>query len=418
MRKLLTKLLIATATASSLNAIAGEREISYAFEDAAFQAVMRMDADARVSKSVNRIAFVKLWLPKSKKALPLAGCSTTVLESSLGAIPCRFSFVLHENREEQWTLIDQVFDQAADFESYDPASHPGLNKFQLCDALLLAKVIDGVEDKAKSLTSLRVAFKLIEVKTAKQTWSAVIEGQYTDAGPDNQALTIFARRALEAAAADAVAKLPASLDGYGVFMLPIDGPYGRAMTQVFLNALTAAGKQDKIRIYDLPNGSASDRMLARFLRERAGDGQVLDSSLLRKVEQASGGKAQGGKLAILSGMVTTGRIFPETVVDPTGLPVDVLTGSHAADPVTGEFKRPERPNPTLFEIVADLKFRDINDRFRVLAAISANGAYRHDVLGDVWDHMRAFITVRNFFLLVVIVALIWFVCHFMIFRVR
>ena len=400
-------LLVAIATALSLNATAGEREVSYALEDAAFQAAIRMDADARVAKNVKRIAFVKLWLPKPGDAISLAGCSTAVMESSLGAVPCRFDFVLHENRSQQWTLIDQVFDQAADFESYDPATHPELNKLQLCDALLLAKVIDAAGDKAKSLTSVRVAFKLIEVKTAKQVWSAVVEGQYTDAGPENQALNLFARRAMESAAADAVAKLPASLDGYGVFLLPLEGEGGRAMTQLFLNALTAAGRQDKIHVYDLPNGSASDRMLARFLRERAGTGQAVDSSILRKIEAKSGGKAQGGKLAILTGMVTAGRIFPETAVDPTGRPVDRLTGSFT----------PVRPNPTLFEIVADLKIRDINDKFRVVAAVAANGAYRHDVGGDFVEQLRSFVTVRNAVVLIVIVFLIWFVCHFML-RVR
>ena len=406
MKKLMKALLVATATALSLDATAGERELSYALEDAAFQAAMRMDADARVAKSVKRIAFVKLWMPKPGAAASLAGCSTAVLESSLGAVPCRFSFVLHENRSEQWTLIDQVFDQAEDFESYSPATHPELNKLQLCDALLLAKIIDWADD-GKAPASLRLAFKLIEVKTAKQVWSAVVEGQYTDGGPDNQALNIFARRAMELAAADAVSKLPPSLDGYGVFLLPLDGVGGRAMTQLFLNALTAAGRQDKIRVYDLPNGSAADRMMARFLRERAGSGQAVDSSILRKIEDRSDGKAQGGKLAILSGMVTTGRIFPETAVDPTGRPVDRLTGSYTSP----------RPNPTLFEIVADLKFRDINDNFRVLAAVSANGAYRHDVGGDVVEQLRSFVTVRNIVVLVVIVLLIWFVCHFML-RVR
>ena len=406
MKALMKSLLVATATALSLNATAGEREVSYALEDAAFQAAMRMDADARVAKSIKRIAFVKLWLPKPGDAVSLAGCGTTVLESSLGAVPCRFDFVLHENRSEQWTLIDQVFDQAADFESYNPATHPELDKLQLCDALLLAKVIDCA-DNGKTAASVRLAFKLIEVKTAKQAWSAVVEGQYTDAGPDNQALNIFARRAMEAAAADAVAKLPPSLDGYGVFLLPIEGVGGRAMTQVFLNALTAAGRQDKIHIYDLPNGSASDRMLARFLRERAGAGQAVDSSILRKIEARSDGKSQGGKLAILTGMVTTGRIFPETAVDPTGAPVDRLTGSYT----------PERPNPTLFEIVADLKFRDINDNFRVVAAVSANGAYRHDVNGDFVEQLRSFVTVRNAAVVIVILFLIWFIGKFCL-RVR
>lgn len=418
MKKLVMTLLVATATALSLDAAAGEREVSYALEDAAFQAAMRMDADARVSQSVKRIALVKLWLPPPGSSVSLGGSDTAVLESSLGAVPCRFDFVLHESRSEQWTLIDQVFDQAADFESYDPATHPELNKLQLCDALLLAKAIDVDDDKTNSTASVRIAFKLIEVKTAKQTWSAVVEGRYTDAGPDNEALNIFARRAMEAAAADAVAKLPASLDGYGVFLLPLEGVGGRAMTQVFLNALTAAGRQDKIRVYDLPNGSASDRMLARFLRERAGAGQAVDSSILRKIEAKSGGQAQGGKLAILTGMVTTGRIFPETAVDPTGLPVDVLTGSFAADPVTGKRKEnSSRANPTLFEIVADLKIRDINDSFRVVAAVSANGVYRHDVNGDFVEQLRSFVTVRNAAVLIAIVLLIWFVSHFML-RVR
>ena len=405
MKTLLKTLLVASATALSLDAAAGAREVSYAVEDAAFQAAMRMDADTRVSKAVKRIALVRLWLPRPGTASSLGGCDTAVLESALGAVPCRFGFVLHESRSEQWTLIDQVFDQAADFDSYDPATHPELNKLQLCDALLLAKAIDAVEDKSR--TSVRIAFKLIEVKTARQTWSAVIEGQYIDAGPENQALNIFARRAMELAAADAVSKLPPSLDGYGVFLLPLEGIGGRAMTQVFLNALTAAGKQDKIRVYDLPNGNASDRMLARFLRERAGAGQAVDSSILRKVEAKSGGKAQGGKLAILTGMVTTGRIFPETAVDPTGSPVDRLTGSYT----------PARPNPTLFEIVADLKFRDINDSFRVVAAVAANGAYHHNVWDDIWEQLKSFLTVRNIVVAVVILFLIWFIGKFCL-RVR
>ena len=180
-----------------------------------------------------------------------------------------------------------------------------------------------------------------------------------------------------------------------------------ATCPVFLNALTAAGRQDKIHIYDLPNGSASDRMLARFLRERAGAGQAVDSSILRKIEARSDGKSQGGKLAILTGMVTTGRIFPETAVDPTGAPVDRLTGSYT----------PERPNPTLFEIVADLKFRDINDNFRVLAAVSANGAYHHDVNGDFVEQLRSFVTVRNAAVVIVILFLIWFIGKFCL-RVR
>ena len=75
-------LLFAIAAALSLSAVAGEREISYAMEDAAFQAAMRMDADARVGKDVTRIALVKLWLPAAGESASLAGCNTAVLESA------------------------------------------------------------------------------------------------------------------------------------------------------------------------------------------------------------------------------------------------------------------------------------------------------------------------------------------------
>ena len=405
MSRLKMALAVMSVLAISHKTLAGPRELSYAVEDAAYQAVTRMSEDPRVAEGVKRLAFVRMWMPDSTNVLSNAGVDVAVFESALGAVPCNFDIVLHSNRDQQWTLIDQVFDQASDFDSYDPASHPELNRLQLCDSLLLAKVV-GAEDRGdKGVSSVRFALKIIHVATARQIWSAVVEGQYDGrSAPDNEALNYFARKAVELAAADAVAKLPESLDGYGVFVVPLQGEGGRAMTQVFLNALTAAGRQDKIRMYDLPNGNVADRILGRFLWERTGSGKSLDPASLRRIEDITGAK---GKLAVMTGMVTAGRIFPETWVDPTGTPVDVLTGSYTA----------ARGNPTSFEITADLKFRDITESFRVVAAVSANGVYKRDVSGDIWEQLRAFATVRNIFATVLILFLIWFIGRFM-FRVR
>jgi len=409
MKTPLKTLMLSLMAASLLNAFAGERELSYAVEDAAYQAVSRLSADGRL-KGVKTIAFVKLMLPEGEKELKLGRNITHVFESSLSSVPTDLRFVLHGSRDAEWTLIDEIFDQATDFASYNPATHPKFKQLKLADALLFGQVIDAEETKDGAKTSVRISLRLLKVATAEQLWGGVLEGVYADEGPDNQILPFFARKAVEDAAADAVAKLPANLNDYGVFMLPFGGPWGKAMTQVFLNALTAAGKHEKIVIYDLPNGGVADRMLARFLRERAGAGVALNESILKQVEAKANGKVKGGKLAVLSGMVTSGRIFPMTEVDSTGVPVDLLTGSRSdGDGV--------RWNATHFEVIADLKFRDVNDSFRVVAAVGANGVYDREVGSDVTDQLKSFVTVRNIVFAIVILVAIWFVMHFII-RIR
>lgn len=406
MKTTLKTLVLSLTAASLLNAFAGERELSYATEDAAYQVVSRLSVDGRL-KGIGNIAFVGLIQQKGDKAVRLAVNLPPTFEAALSSVPSDLRFVLHSSNDAEWTLIDEIFDQASDFESYNPATHPKFKQLKLADAFLYGTVTDCDPAAKDNKTAVRIALKLLKAATAELIWGGIIEGVYNDEGPDNQMLPYFARKAVEAAAADAVAKLPANLNDYGVFLLPFDGPFGRSMTQVFLNALTMAGKQEKVVIYDLPNGGAADRMLARFLRERAGAGVALNESLLKQVEAKAGGKVKGGKLAILSGMVTSGRVYPLTLVDPTGRPVDVLTGSN-----TGP-----KPNATHFEIIADLKFRDINDSFRVVAAVGATGVFDRDVGDDVKNQLLSFVTVRNIIFAVVILIVIWFVMHFIV-RVR
>ena len=362
------------------------RNLSYAFEDAAFQAVARLNADARVAH-VKRIAFVRLALPAPGDAFKVDAAESQMFEAALLSVPSKFQFVVHSSHDEDWAEIDRVFDQAVDFESWDPSTCPALKTLRLADSLLLAKVIDGTFDEKSGKTTLRVALRLIEVATARALWGGNVEGVWQDAGPENQQLTLEARRTFEAAATDAVAKLPASLDGYGAFLLPFDGPAGRAMTQIFLNALTAAGRQDKISVYDLPNGDVADRQLARFLRERVGTDQALDESILKKVETRA--NANGKKLAILTGMVTVSNVEPKTLVDPTGF-LDSITASRTA----------VRENPVRFTIVADFKFRDIGDRFKVLAAVSGEGEYVCNIWRRLLDQIKSFVTARNLSILV------------------
>lgn len=377
---------LALATAIGIEAGAATREASLALEDAAFQAAMRMDGDARVAGRIQRIAFAKLWLPEGGGAAFGAGeANTAVVESALGAVPGSFEFVLHASREDQWKLIDEVFDQAEDFDDYDPATHPELKQLALCDGLLLAKLVDGLVDPATGTATARVAFKLVETATARVVWSGVVEGRYDAPGPEEGELNPLARAAMEDAAAKIASGLPATLGGYEIYVLPLEGRGGRSMTQLLFAALSKAGRQDEIRLHEVPLETPAERMVARYLRECGVSGAAVDSSVLRSLESRAVRGDSPAKAALLTGRVGPGRVYPETVVAPTGEYIDELTASLTA----------ARENPTVFEVNADVKIRDVRDGFRVLAAASETGQWRRDAKGELKEQVRALATMRN-----------------------
>ncbi len=340
--------------------------VSYAFEDAAFQAATRLNANSRVSSMATNVAFAKLWYKEGAKAQGASENEAIVFETALAATPGSLHFVVHAGHDVDWKLIDEIFAQADNFSSWDPKTCPKLKKLKLCDAILTAHLIGIYNDSATHSLSVRLALRLIHVATAEEIWSGVVEGAYSDVGPDNEKVSPQWRKALESCAADAVSKLPPSLDGYGVLILPIEGQGGKAMGQVFLNALTAAGRQDRIRVYDLPTGNAADRMLGRFLRERAGTGIAIDDSVLKRIEKVSGSDGiKMDKLALMTGNMSVVNEDPKWQLDSSGLPVDFIGGQVAA--ASAARKR--------YEITADIKFRDIKEHFRLIAAIGAAGAY-------------------------------------------
>ena len=334
--------------------------VSYAFEDAAFQAATRLNANSRVCSTITNVAFAKLWYEEGAKAQGASENEAIVFETALSAFPGNLHFVVHVGHDADWKLIDEIFDQASDFGSWDPKTCPKLKKLKLCDAILTAHLVGIYRDSAAHALSVRLALRLIHVATAEEIWSGVVEGAYSDAGPDNEKVSPQWRKALEACASNAVERLPAALDGYGLLLLPIEGNGGRAFGQAFLNALTAAGRQEKIRVYDLPNGNAADRMLARFLRERAGSETTLGESVMRRIEAKDGGSVKSGKLALMTGNVAQSEAGSSDGLGANGLPVDFLGNSQPRG---------------RYEIAVDLKFRDVNDNFRLIGSIGASGVY-------------------------------------------
>ena len=340
--------------------------VSYAFEDAAFQAATRLNANSRVCSMATNVAFAKLWYDEGAKAQGASENEAIVFETALSAFPGALHFVVHTGHDADWKLMDEIFAQAENFSSWDPKSCPKLKKLKLCDAILTAHLVGIYRDSAAHALSVRLALRLIHVATAEEIWSGVVEGAYSDVGPDNEKVSPQWRKALESCAADAVTKIPQTLDGYGLLILPIEGQGGKAMGQVFLNALTVAGRQDRIRVYDLPTGNAADRMLGRFLRERAGTGVAIDDSVLRRIEKVSGGAdMKVEKLALMTGNMSVVNEDPKWQLDANGLPVDFIGGQAASE--SAARKR--------YEITADIKFRDVKDHFRLIAAIGATGAY-------------------------------------------
>jgi len=213
--------------------------------------------------------------------------------------------------------------------------------------------------------------------------------------------------AMEKAAEDAAGQVISRLAGYQVLVLPLEGPLGKAMTQNFLRSLS---KEQSIRVLDLPNGSARDRMMARFLRERVGTNRQVSNSLLKRINHDLGAEkgASADKIVVLSGAVTVLDDSPVTAVDPVGDRLSKVTGSATA----------AKANPIRTEIVFDSKFRDINNNFTIIAAASGRGIYKPDVLQEnVVDQLLALVTLRNIVLLIVVFIVCWFVSRLM-FRVR
>ena len=387
--------------ASALTVSAGTRELSYAAEDAAFQAVMQMATDSRVA--VKRIAFVKLMRGDAK--IPAGNEFATVFENGFVQAPSEFEFLTHQDQAGEWTEIDRFFDAATDFGDYNPATLPKVGVFKMADAFIIGRVIDAQDGAGKA--SVRVSLRLIRIDTAERLWAGTVEGIYDDPGPDNEMVNRSTRMAMEKAAEDAAGQVISRLAGYQVLVLPLEGPLGKAMTQNFLRSLS---KEQSIRVLDLPNGSARDRMMARFLRERVGTNRQVSNSLLKRINHDLGAEkgASADKIVVLSGAVTVLDDSPVTAVDPVGDRLSKVTGSATA----------AKANPIRTEIVFDSKFRDINNNFTIIAAASGRGIYKPDVLQEnVVDQLLALVTLRNIVLLIVVFIVCWFVSRLM-FRVR
>lgn len=361
-RKFVIALMLALIMPTMLVA-ANKAHLTYALEDAAYKVATQLNADKRVSSETKNIALARIFVDAGK-SVSLSGDDAVVLETALASVPGDLRFVLHSGNDDGWKAIDEIFRQARDMSSWDPKSLPRLKQLKLCDAILVGNVLFYGE-QSRGEMSIRLAFRLFKVATAENLWSGVIEGKYSDGGPDNETVSLNWRKALESCAADAVAKLPKSLDGYGLVILPIEGKTGNAMGQVFLNALTAAGKQEQISVYDLPRGNVQDRMFAKFLSERASMSDDDKDMVKRCVGQFATAKKLPSKLAIMTGMVSVVNENPKFELDAYGLPVDFLGG--AAAQASQERKS--------YEVITDFKFRDVNDSFRLIGSIGATGRY-------------------------------------------
>ena len=124
--KKMVPLVAVAAILSCSAASAAPIELSYALEDAAFQVVTRMNADARVRGCVTNVAFAKLWHSDGQKAIRATEDEATVFETALAETPGSLHFVAHAGHDADWKMIDEIFDQAKDFTSWDPKTCPAL----------------------------------------------------------------------------------------------------------------------------------------------------------------------------------------------------------------------------------------------------------------------------------------------------
>lgn len=174
----LTGLLTANANADDA---AENAAWNRAVQDAARQTAAAMAADARIPDG-GRIAFVRLKGSEGAREIGRDANVTQVFEAALVSDASRFPWVTHAGHEEEWRLIDGVFDQAGDFADYDPATHPELRKLALADALLIGQVVGATADERTESTvrTVQIALRVFRVDTGEELWGRVVEGRDTE----------------------------------------------------------------------------------------------------------------------------------------------------------------------------------------------------------------------------------------------
>lgn len=338
-----TVLVAASYIASAWTSFAGKTEISYAVEDAAYQAVMQMATDSRVN--VKKIAFAKLM--KGKADIAEFSEMAIVFENGLVQAPTEFGFLTHQNHVGEWTEIDRFFDAATDFADYDSATLPKVGVFKMAEAFVIGQVVDmrDVDNKA----SVRISLRLVRVDTAECLWAGTVEGVCDDRGPDYQMVDEPTRKAINIAVKEACEdKTLSQLADYQLLVLPFEGPLGRAVTQAFIKKIS---ENASVSILDMPNDTSKDRMLSRFLRDRTGINRQISNSLLKRITTDIGTSRSkpGGKVAVLRGAVTT---------------LDVTKASSRV------------------KLGFDAKFLDINEGFKIIASATGFANHRGTSLGD------------------------------------
>lgn len=342
---------------ASATALAGRQELTYAAEDAAFQAVMKMAADPRVD--VKTIAFAKMWAGGTE--VSDASVFGTVFENGLSAVPASFTFITHQERVGEWTEVDRYFDQMADFpDAFDPATFPKVGVFKIADSFIVGRIV-GASDGAKKST-IQVSLRLIRIATGERVWAGTVEGVYDDPGPGLEQVDSNTRLAIERAAEACAKDVAGKLAGYQSLVLPFDGPLAGAVKQVFIVKLSQASS---VKLLDMPAGSAEDRMLGRFLRERMGTNRDVEGSVLKRIVAAAGAGEGSGrdKVAVMSGAVGLYQTAEIAVPEPVGGVAPVVV-----DRATGL-----EVDPLRVEVAFDAKFRDVNNGFAVVAAGSGKG---------------------------------------------
>ena len=288
----ITAVVCAGLMGAALTARGGTRELSYAAEDAAFQAAMQMANDSRVN--VKRIAFVKLLKgDKSKERHEME----TVFRTGLSQVPTDFEFLVNQARVDDWTEIDGFFDAVTDFGDYDKKTIPRTGVFKMADAYMIAEVTDVSEEANE--TKVLISFELIRIETAEIISSGNIEGVY-DSGAEHEMVDNETRKAIEGAVAKAMeSKTLSRLNNYQVLVIPLEGQMGRAVADEFKSKLVANAS---IKVLGLPGNSKSDRSIARFLRERIGTKSQVSNSFLKKISSCS---RLEDNVVVMKGTVTT-----------------------------------------------------------------------------------------------------------------
>jgi hypothetical protein len=362
--------------AATIGARAAERELDYAAQDAAYQAIKQL---SKLEIPTTGVAFLGLFGPDRDLA--------SVFRAGLLRYPGAYQF--YTRNEKEWNvLISEIEFGDRREDVMDKGTIQEFGQVKGVETLLYGEVREATVD-ADGTGVVRVVLSAADVETGEILWSGMIEGKYeTAVAPPEVSKQL--REAAIAAGSEAAEKLTANADKLAdakVYLLPLQGRSDQTagISDIVLTELVQADV-DSVEFFK-PRVDAGDmRIVNRIAAELTGEDGIGDS-----VRQFARIQKQLDQL-----YEQEDAVAPEDSEPKYAVLVAKVTELKDADGNAS--------------VALTLEIQDLGNQMQSLWAANVRGEVEKGKIDDIKDEALGLLTVRNIAIAVgalVALVIIW-----------